>query len=105
MKFIYFPDPDVTVYAGPLRAEVHWYASMGGEGRYDYHASIDGVRPVCPRSATFRKDPRVNPPTDPSRDPWACPVCQELVRRVPEKKHTSVRILNRALARALLGVI
>jgi hypothetical protein len=104
MRFIYFPDPDIAARVGRLRARVQWYACTGGD--HDYHASIDGARPVCRRKTTLlAKDPRPEPPVDPSRDPWTCPVCQELVRRVPEKRYTPVRILNRALARALLGVI
>jgi hypothetical protein len=101
LKFIYFPGRYRRAQANP-GAPVRWYACTKGE--FSYHASIKGDRPLCRRLVRLLShDPRPEPPPDPSRDPWACPTCQELVRRVPTRKPASVRVLNQALTRALIG--
>lgn len=101
MKFIYFPGPFRRAQAKP-GDPVRWYACTKGE--YNYHASINGDRPLCRRSVQLlAEDPRPEPPLDPSRDPWACPTCQELVRRVPSKKPVPFAVLNQAITRALIG--
>ena len=101
MKFVYFPG---QYRRNPYLSgtPVQWYASSSG--KFDYHASFNGLRPIC-RSLVrlVDKDPRPSPPPDPSRDPWTCPTCQELVRRVPTHRPTSIEVLNRALSRALIG--
>jgi hypothetical protein len=105
MKFIYFPGRyrrSQALSGTPVR----WYACTGGRfcGKFDYHASFNGLRPICrTRVRLLDKDPRPDPPPDPSRDPWTCTACQELVKRVPTEKPTSIEVLNRALSRALLG--
>jgi len=81
---------------------VQWYACASGQ--FSYHASINGDRPLCRRTVRLLdKDPRPDPPPDPSRDPWACPTCQDLVRRVPERKAVPIEVLNRVLGRAIMG--
>jgi|SRR5271157_249364 len=101
MKFVYFPRSHRRIPASP-GAPVRWYANTTGQ--FSYHASVDGTRPLCSSNVKLlRKDPRPDPSPDPSRDPWTCPTCQELVRRVTERKPVPIKVLNRVLSRALIG--
>jgi len=101
MRFVYFPGPTKRLTV-PSGTPVRWYASRSGQ--HDYHASADGVRPLCRgHSKLLATDPRPTPPADPSRDPWTCPACQQLVRRIPPREPVPVKVLNRAIARARLN--
>jgi hypothetical protein len=76
---------------------VGWYATASGQ--HDYHASLDGKRSLCrSRDKLLEKDSRGSP--DPSKDPWTCPTCQGLVRRVEPRVMVPIKVLNRVLARA-----
>ena len=78
---------------------VRWFPSRG---KHDYHASVTGSRAFCgSRDQLLKRDPRVEPSEDPSRDPWACPICQTIIRRAPTGK-PSIKVLNRVWARAVL---
>ncbi len=103
MKFVYSPFSPRHA-KGRAGAPVRWYATPDGD--HDYHASLDGIHTLCSvRVRLLLVDPRPDPPSDPSRDPWTCPTCQERVRRVPSKKPVPVEVLNRALTRALIGSV